>query len=261
MVLAVETREVHVVPVTVEPPGEEGGALVVDGAGTAFGVDATVWVSLADHVGLGVLDRVVDAWGDEIVEWTVQAVLGQPGPVPERTRGGQAVLSTFDPSAEVRAELADNLRFLRGAPRLPVQESGTRTRDLAALLKGRLDLAALMRTLGLPQAEVMNLVRGKVPLQPGQVAAIAEVTGLPAQTIAGAVQPLPVELAVEAEHPRLRAVWVRRAKELRMSEAEARVSGSYDAFTLAARETGGTTDWGARLRQCILGRESTAEGR
>ncbi|MBT2391447.1 hypothetical protein J7E87_18895 [Streptomyces sp. ISL-1] len=262
LLLAVDAREVHAVPVTIDPSGEDERALVVDASQTAFGVEVTAWVSLADRVGLGVLDRPLDAWGDGMVQWVQQAVRGKPGPAPAGTRAGRAVSSAFDPSADVRAALADDLARLQQAPRLPVQETGraVQGQGLAALLKDQPpDLALLIQVLGMSQAEVMDLLRGKVPLRPDQVDALAEATGIEATKIAGAVRPLPLDLVSEAEHPRLRPVWIRRAQQLKVSEAQARMTDAYGAFALAARETGGQTNWGTRLRHYVRDQERAGD--
>ncbi|MFD2799547.1 hypothetical protein ACFS2C_09090 [Prauserella oleivorans] len=119
-----------------------------------------------------------------------------------------------------------------------------------------MDLALLCSSLGMRQQEVMKLLRGKVPLTPEQVNTIARVTGLAAEEIAQTVRPLPFGLVVTAEHPRWRRVWHERARRQHISEAEARLSGSYGTFALAARETGGKErNWDERLRRFLSDEE------
>jgi transcriptional regulator with XRE-family HTH domain len=133
-----------------------------------------------------------------------------------------------------------------------VAAAGPATQSLAALLGPTLDLAALCSALGLQQSEVMKLLRGKALLTPEQIEAVARATALPAEEIAGTVRPLPLKLVAKAEHPRWRAAWTRRAERLQVTEAQARLTGGYGTFALAARETGAEEpDWDARLRQFL----------
>jgi plasmid maintenance system antidote protein VapI len=134
-------------------------------------------------------------------------------------------------------------------------------RDLATLLGDTLDLASLCSLLNLRQPEVMKLLRGKTPLTPDQIEVVARVTGVSAEEIASTVRPLPLELVVSMEHPRWRSTWMRRARRLHVSEAQARLTGSYGTFALAARETGGgEPNWDNRLRQFLRDEETNAGG-
>lgn len=260
LVLDVDAREVNTVPVTIDPPGEDETSVVVDGSRTVFGVETTVWAGLVSCVPLRVLERVVDAWDDDIVGCIAARVQGLQAPAAAGVREGRSIRSVLEPDAEVRAVLADDLDYLRHAPGLPIEESGRPSGNLASLLGDRLDLKALCSALEMPQPEVMKLLRGKVPLPPDRIDAIASATGLPAEQIARTVRPLPADLVSAVEHPRWRSVWVRRARRLEVSEVQARLSGSYGAFALAARQTGGgAADWDARLRQ-FLGDEDGAKG-
>ncbi|MEK2477260.1 hypothetical protein [Streptomyces noursei] len=260
LVVGVGAREVSAAPVTIDPPGEDEASVVVEGSRTAFGVDATVWTGLVSSVPLRVLERVVDVWGDDIVDCAVEWARARPGPTVAGVRAGQPIRSVLEPAAEVRAGLADDLEFLRDAPSLPIQEPGQATRSLASLLGDRLDLASLCSALRLPQADVMKLLRGKAVLSPGQISTVASATGLSADEIARTVRALPADLVLAVEHPRWRSAWVRRARRLQIGEAEARLSGGYGAFALAARQTGGgAADWDARLRQFLHGENGAGD--
>ncbi|MFE4828113.1 hypothetical protein [Streptomyces sp. NPDC056672] len=254
LVLAIAAREVHAVPVTIDPPGEDAASLVVDGARTAFGVESTVWAGLAGPVPLRVLDRVVDAWESDLVTWAAETAVGEPSPVPPGARQGVIPMSVFDVSEEVRAELEDDLEALRSAPGLPAATGTEKVAALAALLSGPPDLPALGTALGVPQPEVMRILRGLVPLKPEQVEAVAGVTGLPVDAVAKTVRPLPAALVAAVEHPRWRETWIRRAQRSGISEGDARLFGGYGAFALAARQTGGEEpDWEGRLQQFLHG--------
>ncbi|MGA5818792.1 hypothetical protein ACPC54_13160 [Kitasatospora sp. NPDC094028] len=262
LILALATREVHAVPVTIDPPGEDEACLVVDGARTAFGVKATVWAGLAGPVPMRVLDRVVDSWELDLVAWAAEMAAGGSPSVPVGARQGIPPESAFDASADVRAVLEDDLEVLQSVPGLPAAEGSAKVVPLAELLKGRVpDLSALGTALGLSQPEVMKILRGSAPMALGQVEAVADVTGLPVEAVAATVRPLPVALVAAAEHPRWRQAWKHRAKRLGVSEEDARLTGGYGAFALAARETGGAEpDWESRLRQFLRGEDLAGSG-
>jgi hypothetical protein len=261
LVLAVEDRDLLVAPVTIEPPAEDDRCMVLEGSFTAFGVAATVWAGLTCIVPIRVLDCPVDQWSEDLIRWTTHTAQGRPHPVPPGTRQGRAIQSELDPAALLQAELADDLESLSQAPGLPVDTPGSTPRDLASLLGTSLDLSLLCSSLGLPQAEVMKLLRGKIPLTPDQVEVVARVTGLSSEKIAGTVRRLPLGLVILAEHPRWRPTWARRAQRLHISEDQARLTGSYGVFALAARETGGgESDWEQRLRQFLRGEKTGAGG-
>lgn len=253
LVVGVADRQVEVVPVTIDPPIEDGSCLVVTGESTAFGVDATAWAGLGTAVPIRVLDRLIDAWQAGVVGAVVAARRGRPWVADALVRPGREITSELDPDVLFRAELADQVDALADVPSLPAQEeTGPQPPTLAELLGDRLELGALCSALGMKQSAVMNLLRGKLPLQPAQVALVAEATGLSVDAIMTTLLPLPHGLAAEAEHPRWRPTWTRRAQQFHVSEAEAQVSGSYGAFALAARQTGGgEPDWNERLRHYL----------
>ncbi|WP_439381605.1 hypothetical protein [Amycolatopsis lexingtonensis] len=260
LVLALESREVLVSPVTIDPPAEDRDCLVVGGSSTAFGVDATVWATLSALLPIRVLDRALDVWSSEVVSWSADMAQGRSTPAPAGTRLGCGGESELDPVASLRAELADEIDTLLRAPGLPEEAAGTPTPSLTSLLGGGVDLQALGSSLGMRQPEVMRLLRGKIPLKPDQIATIARVTGVESAEISRTVRPLPAELVAVAEHPRWRHVWHKQAQRADISETEARLSGAYGAFALAARETGGSApNWDERLRR-HLSDEQTGSG-
>lgn len=261
LVLAVEDRDVLVAPVTIDPPAEDDRCVVLERSFTALGVEATVWAGLTCLVPIRVLDRPVDQWSEDLVRWTTHKAQGQQTSLPPGTRQGRAIQSELDPAALLQAELADDLESLSQAPGLPVDTPGATPCGLASLLETNLDLASLCSSLGLPQPEVMKLLRGKIPLTPDQIEVVARVTGLSSEQIAGTVRRLPLGLVIQVEHPRWRPTWMRRAQRLHISEDQARLTGGYGVFALAARETGGgEPDWNQRLRQFLHDEETGAGG-
>lgn len=261
LVLAIEDRDILAAPVTIDPSAEDDRSLVLEGSSTAFGVEATVWAGLASTVPIRVLDRPVDKWSEDLVRWTTHTAQGQPSAIPPGTRQGRAIQSELDPAALLQAELSDDLDLLSQAPGLPVDTPGATPRDLASLLGANPNLALLCSSLGLPQPEIIKLLRGKALLTQDQIEVVAVVTGLSCEEIASTVRRLPLGLVVQGEHPRWRPTWARRAQRLHISEVQARLTGSYEVFTLAARQTGGgEPDWDKRLRQFLRAEETGMGG-
>ncbi|WP_410574343.1 hypothetical protein [Amycolatopsis sp. cmx-4-61] len=259
LLLEVGNSEVSVVPLTIDPSAEDERSFVLAPDASSLGVAATAWIGLRGTLPTRVLDAIVDQLAFDVVAALDRAETG-PGERGPLIRRGEPVGSEFDAAVEVRAEVADDLEFLRSAPALPVRKDGQRTRPLAEMLKGRVDLPALktaLRPFGLTQADVMGILRGTRPVTIEQVPVIAETTGLPAEVVSEAVQPLPPDLAAEAERPRYRQAWRELAEQDSVDETMARLNGAYGAFALAARQTGaGSPRWAERLDQYILGRRA-----
>jgi plasmid maintenance system antidote protein VapI len=251
LVLAADGRHVLGVPISIDPPREDERCIVISPALTVFPIDVTVWMGLERAVPIRVLERQVDQWNEEIAH-LIQQWSRNGGDLPQGMRSGRPLSDEFDPSALARAEIADDLDALIDAPGLPTVSPGETRQDLASLLRGKLDLAALCTALRLPQPEVMTILRGKAPLTTDQIVVVASVTGLTIEEVAQSVRPLPLELVVEAEHPRWRLTWQHQARTHGVTEAEARLTASYGAYALAARETRVTEPhWDQRLREFL----------
>ncbi|MFS8102095.1 hypothetical protein LFM09_33715 [Lentzea alba] len=241
LITDVEDLTVAAVPVTLDLPAAPGRTVVVDATSTAFGLDAVAWISLSGRFPLRVLDQPVDRWQDDLVA----------------SIRGTVVDTSAEPAFASRemmwAELADDLTALRDVPALPVHVSGEKHTTLRALLGQSLDLRQLvtaLQPLGYTQADVMTVLNGKKPLTPDAAATVAEVTGIDPGAIEAAVLALPRDFVAEADHPRWRHAWQRRAEQHEQDEATGRLEGSYAFFARAARETGsGPVDWRARLTQ------------
>lgn len=260
LLLEIGISEVSVVPITIDPSAEDEHSFVLAPVASALGVDATVWMGLQGTLPTRVLDGIVDQLADDVVDALERAEMRPDNEGRFLIRRGESIRSEFDAAAEVRAEIADDLEFLRSSPALPVQKEGQRARPLAELLKGHVDLPALKTALqpfGLTQADVMGILRGTKPITFDQIPVIAETTGLPSEVVSEAVQPLPLDLAAEAERPRYRQAWRELAEQESVDETTARLNGAYGAFALAARQTGaGSPRWAERLDQYILGRRA-----
>ncbi|WP_152564104.1 hypothetical protein [Actinomadura welshii] len=250
-------NDVIAAPVTIEPPAEDDQCLVIAPGRTVFGVDVTLWGGLRGPLPIRTLEVPVDAWDHEIADWTDTESTAPPANVPKNTRRGREILSEFEPEAELRAELQDELDLLRAAPALPAETTTDRPfRSLQSMMGKDLNLGALRDALDLPQHEVMKLLSGRRLMTPDMANAITEATDLTDQDVAQAIRPLPSALVAEVDHPRWRRTWRTMAESRQEDETEVRLTASYKAFALAARETGsGEINWRGRLQQVLHGND------
>lgn len=252
VVRAVEDTELEVIPLTIDPAAEDSDCFVLDEISTSFGTEATLWAGLTSTLPMRVLDEIIDELANEISDWLFNPDLTK---LPRGLRVGRAPSNPFETSIELKAVIDDDLASLRSTPALPVAtDAGSKSvPSLASILGKKVDLEALVSALsplGFDQPAVMSLLRGKRPVSPEIASAVANVTGVEAAQVAGAIQPLPVRFVEEVDHPRWRQVWRERAERTGGGEADARLAASYEMFARAARQTGAQEpDWRARLAQ------------
>jgi hypothetical protein len=211
---------------------------------------------MAAPVPLAVFDLLVGAVAAAVVDAVDRVAAGRPADLPGVTAGSR-VTSPFEPAAEVRAELSDDLGRLGAAAWAPERPRFTQT--LREVLGQHPDLSALRAVLGLELPAVIDIVMGKRPVTPNQAASIAAVTDLTAQQVLAAVPPLPAELVSELDHPRWRRA-LRGRRRPRESEAAVRLTVAYGVLALAARQTGQVSapSWPQRIRQ-YLATESSGQ--
>lgn len=249
-----ENADIEVIPVTLDPGAQDQHAMVLGPDATAFGVESTFWLDLHTTLPLRVFDEIVDQLPSAVTDVIASPthVAGAAEALGVRT--GHAPSTPFDTSRTVRAEIEDDLQALRAAPRLPVaHDNDPAPRTLASILGKAVDLRVLvdgLRHLGLDQPDVMSLLRGKRPVTPDEVEAIARLTRVDPKLIAQAVRPLPSGFVDEVDHPRWRQTWRTRAHRDDVDETSARLTVSYEMYARAARQTGSSApDWSARLAQ------------
>jgi hypothetical protein len=254
VVASVEHAEISAIPVTLDPGAEDAESFVLDPALTVFGVETTFWVGLRTRLPFRVLDEIIDELPVALGEWVSFATPEPKVETPAGVRLGRPARTVFDSSNARRAEIEDDLAALQAAPGLPVAYGAENTtHTLASILGNAVDLRVLVDALGplgLDQPGVMSLLRGKKPMTPDLVDAIAAVTEVDRALIAQAVRPLPAEFVNEVDHPRWRPTWRERAQRDGLDVATARLQVSYEMFAQAARQTGSQTpDWSTRLVQ------------
>lgn len=245
----------RVAPVTLDPPVADAASVILDATLTVMGQPATVWGDLARTVPFLVFDLMIGGIDPAVVDAVERvAADGDRGALPTGVRVGAAVESVFDLAAEVRAELSDKLGNLADAAWVP--ETSEPARPLRELLRGRSDMAELMKVLagvlgvGLP--DVIDLMKGVRPVTPDQASAIAEMTDLTVPQVLSAVSPLPAGLVTELNHPRWRKA-LRARRHPGEPEAAARLRTAYGVLALAARQTGAASApaWRQRIHQFL----------
>ncbi|GAA3346625.1 hypothetical protein GCM10020358_58330 [Amorphoplanes nipponensis] len=238
---AVDERHWRVVPVSIDPTGEDENSLVLNEARTAFPVEVTAWAGQPARVPTGVLSRVVDLWDADVTAWCA-ATSAEP---PPGTRHGRPA-TPHSRDAQVRADLQDALEALAEAPLVPVRADGVLDVPAAAQ---RVGLREVVQALGVPLVAATKILKGKAAISEQQAAVLAGLFGVAASDVLAAVNGLPPGLAVELERPRWRTVWRTWATRLRRTEDAVRLEIGLGAFGLAFRQTGaaGAADWENRI--------------
>jgi hypothetical protein len=261
LLFSAEDRRWRIVPVSIEPTGEDETSLVIDASRTTFPVEVTAWAGLATAVPTGVLSRVIDMWEPDITDWCSDAGRGVLREPPAGARRGE-VSDPYGSSAAVRDALADDIEALAFAPLVPAREEAVF--DIKAATT-RVGLKTIMDALRLPQATVMKIVQKKQTINEAQAKILASLFSCSPEDILAGANALPLALAVELEQPRWRTVWSAMAQRLGITEAAARSKVGFGTFATAYRQTGAVTpDWRSRIEQWLTANEhdarTTAQG-
>lgn len=243
LLIADEDRFWRVVPVSIEPTGEDENSLAVGASRTGFPVEVTAWAGLVRVIPAGALSQLIDQWEPDLVGWCAASTDGRPD-VPLGARVGEPI-NRYDPSSTIRADISDELDVLADAPLVPVRAEATV--DLKAETQ-RIGLPVVMSALGLPQGAVMKIVQGKRTVSDEQAARLADLFGRAVEDVLASTSGLPVDLAIELERPRWRARWRSMARRLQITEAAARLMAGTGAVAPAYRQTGAAApNWGVRV--------------
>ncbi|WP_262287487.1 hypothetical protein [Micromonospora sp. MA102] len=258
LLLSAEGRHWQVVPVSVEPTGEDEQSLLVSPDCTTLPVEVTAWAGLTTSIPTGTLSRAIDNWSANITAWCADTLAGTIRTPPPGTRRGRPAVDPSDSSIAVRASLSDDLEVLGAAPLVPVQTAQAVNLKSAAARAG---LPAVITALGLPQPTVMKIVQGKQQVTRQQAEVLAQLLGYAADEIMATTGGLPADLAVELEQPRWRTVWRSIARRLGVSEDVARLRAGTGTFAMAFRQTGGAApDWRRRIGQWLAASETETSG-
>lgn len=118
LVIGVTLDEVLIVPVTIDPPVEDGTCLVVDKRLSGFGVPVVVWLDLHTRLPISVFDELVAEWDDSLVSYVLLNLStegGFAGSAPAGIRKGMPDVDTFElpPARLVKSELAGDIKSLQ----------------------------------------------------------------------------------------------------------------------------------------------------
>lgn len=232
---------VFAAPATLEPDVEDGSAIVVAADASPIHASIAIWPKAAATIPFAVLDVTIASLSSTLLDHItrgadVNAVTG--------VRTGQTTPALGSGAALAIDELLDSFDILQSAPGL--------RHATAARTVSRLDipLPVIMQELNIPQARAMAIRVGKEPLTSREAERLAAVTDRGVGEILSAVAPLPEDLERELQEPRWRAQIRRRVVD--GDEVAARLRLGYEAYQLAARETGrGQQQWRQRLEAVV----------
>ncbi|MFG1930731.1 hypothetical protein ACGFK1_08735 [Mycobacterium sp. NPDC048908] len=232
------TARAHVRPATLEPGVEDRSAIVVDAETSPLHGSITIWPETAAVIPFAVLGECIGSipvplLGIIKVDHTTAGL-----------RYGHADPPLGSGAALAIDALFDALDILQSAPGL---QSSTAAKPVVQL---QIPLLAIMNALQIPQARAMAIRMGKEPLTLEEADQLAVAADLPVDDVLAATAPLPDDLQRELQEPRWRKHIRRRAAD--GDEARARSRLGYEAYQLAARETGqGRELWRQRLKAVV----------
>ncbi|WP_207402773.1 hypothetical protein [Rathayibacter sp. SD072] len=142
-------------------------------------------------------------------------------------------------------DLLDATETLQQAPRLTPRQAVPTPPNVATIT-----LSTIMQALQVSQPRAMAIRLGKEQLTAEEIRTLAAAGEVTVGDIKALQLPLPDDLDRELQEPRWRPVV--RARSINGDEAEARRRLGYEAFQLAARESGDGRDrWRQRLEAVV----------
>lgn len=229
-------------PTTLEPDVADSRTVIVDANASPVTGAISVWPTEAAWIPFAALDATIATVPPVLLR--VLRSAQQPEAVLDGASGvrrGDADPPLGSGSALGIDELLDATEALQHAPRLTVQENAHAPVDIASMA-----LPTIMQTLQVSQPRAMAIRLGKEQLTADETRALAAAVGVTEATIKASQLPLPKDLDRELHEPRWRGMI--RARSVDGDEAAARTRLGYEAFQLAARQTGSGRDlWRQRL--------------
>jgi hypothetical protein len=231
VVLNTEGEYAEVAPLSLDPDLASDEAYRLEAGESDLGVEAAVWLGLKTTVPIRVLERSVGA-----VHIPVDSLRKLPA--------GTAIRDIFDPRADERAVLADDMDELAAAP-----AAEPSLKDLLANVSG-----ADMRAVGLAPQLVLALRRGQQAVTPEQAELLAPLAGVTAEALLTSNPALPEDLVADLDSAAGRRWVAALAEERQLSVDDARRNVGYGAYALAAREQRGRTVWIDRIEHYVRSR-------
>ncbi|WP_104100407.1 hypothetical protein [Cryobacterium sp. M96] len=227
-----------VFPACLEPGVENSTAVIIEGDASPLHGLVTVWPDSPAIIPFATLGSTIAT----ISKPQLRAIRSAPSndPIADGLRRGHGEPALESGAALALADLFDAIDVLQSAPRLQLASSDTAAAQL------QVPLPTIMSVLQAPQPRAMAIRMGKEPLTVEEADLLAAATEVPLSHILGAVAPLPLDLQRELQEPRWRSHIRNRAID--GDEDRARTRLGYEAYQLAARETGqGRELWRQRL--------------
>ncbi|TDZ45194.1 hypothetical protein [Mycobacteroides franklinii] len=233
--------QADVVPATLEAGIEDEAAVVIEDQASPVHGPISIWPHARSSIPFAVLGSAIASMPRSLLQLVDQAthhhtLIGvRPGRAhpPHGSGGALAIDDMFD-ALDI---LADGPRLQRGAAAKPLTQL-------------QIPLQDIMTALHVPQPRAMAIRTGKEPLTFEEASALAQISDLAVADVLAAVAPLPDDLVRELHEPRWRSHIHHRAID--GDEESARSQLGYQAYQLAARETGqGRQRWRQRLSAVV----------
>jgi plasmid maintenance system antidote protein VapI len=254
LILQFDPGTVRVAPVVLEVDSVDQEALIFDKNLSALRLPFAAWLGLRCELPERVLERKIanTALHVETPGWD-NALLSQ-----RQAWWGATVTSVLERAAEERADTEDRLEVFQHARWIEassgrlgkmLKDSGVSVSDLAELLGG-------------DRSRALSAIRGQAPVTREQAESLAPLLGADPSLILAANPTPPAELTAHLDQPRWRAQVRYLAQRSEQTEAEAWREAAFGAWSLAARQTGGTraaTAWEERLKRFFVMRLGGAE--
>jgi len=239
-----DAAQAHVFPATLEPEVENGAAIVLEDATSPLHGPVAIWPNSPMSIPFAALGATIATLPKPLVRILREAASSDP--VAPGLRRGHAGPALGSGAAHALADLFDAIEVLQAAPQL---QSATVDAPAVQL---QVPLPTIMSALQVSQPRAMAIRMGKEPLTLEEADRLAATAEIPVEHILRTVAPLPIDLQRELQEPR----WRTRIRERALDgdEDHARTRLGYEAYQLAARETGkGRERWRQRLETILAG--------
>ncbi|MGU3291100.1 hypothetical protein [Williamsia sp. M5A3_1d] len=230
------------VPVALETGVEDTSTVVVEADASPLYGPIAFWPDAVAEIPFAVLDTLIAS----IPRQLLGIITGTTthGDAAEGLRRGRADPSLGSGAAMAIDEIFDAFEVLQNVPGLTLSSASKSPAQLDV------PLPIIVDTLRVPQARAMAIRIGKEPLTRDEAVKLAAAANRAVDEILDAVTPLPNDLARELQEPRWRKLIRQRAVD--GDEDLARTRLGYEAYQLAARETGlGQQHWKQRLEAIV----------
>lgn len=224
LLTSVTDATVYAAPVSLEVGHADDSTMLLSQDDTTLGVPTALWTSLTRALPVRVLDRFAGQ-----ISGTGQALLGGSS-----AANGDRAVTALDARVEYRALLDDTMSALASATWVPTGD-GTLPAILGA---AGLDPVQLIDALQVSPQRALQLLRGQAPLTAQQADQLVARTGRTAEELLAANPALPLDLIARLDRPPRRRQVLELARRRDVPEPVAWQQAAYEAYALAARQTG-----------------------